>query len=146
MRPRSPSGRHWIVEFRGASSLEDLRAIRLALKNAATLSGAKLLKVQLHHFGAGAGVTGVALLAESHISVHTWPERAYAAIDIFMCGSHCSPALALSSLRADLKPKQVLVRRLIRKMPVLRRKLRMTRQEKQPLIDSGLLSKGSAAT
>jgi len=115
-------GRHWIVEFHGAHSLGDVKVIRRALKNAAALAGATLLKVQLHHFGSGSGVTGVALLAESHISIHTWPERAYAAIDIFMCGRNCSPAAALASLRIELEPKRVLVRRLLRRMPAVKRK------------------------
>jgi S-adenosylmethionine decarboxylase len=112
-----PAGKHWIVEFYGARALNDVKVIRRALKNAATLSGATLLRIQLHHFGAGGGVTGVALLAESHISIHTWPERAYAAIDIFMCGIHCSPRAALESLRDELRPTQAKVRRLVRRMP-----------------------------
>jgi S-adenosylmethionine decarboxylase len=116
----SASGRHWIVEFEGVQALGDVRLIRRALKNAARLAGATLLRIQLHHFGAGGGVTGVALLAESHISIHTWPERAYAAIDIFMCGSRCEPAAALQSLKEELQPGRVLVRRLVRRMPRLK--------------------------
>ena len=115
MKRTSLSGHHWIVEFYGARALHDVRVIRRALRNAAKLSGATLLKTQLHHFGAGGGVTGVALLAESHISIHTWPERAYAAIDIFMCGNKCSPAAALKSLRDELAPKRARVRKLVRR-------------------------------
>jgi len=117
VKPALPPGKHWIVEFYGARALGDVRVIRRALRNAAKLSGATLLKIQLHHFGAGGGVTGVALLAESHISIHTWPERAYAAIDIFMCGSRCSPRAALDSLRSELEPARASVRRLVRRMP-----------------------------
>jgi S-adenosylmethionine decarboxylase len=117
MKPANPSGKHWIVEFYGARALTDGRAIRAALKRAAEVSGATLLRVQLHHFGVGNGVTGVALLAESHISIHTWPERDYAAIDIFMCGVKCSPRKALESLRRDLRPVRSRVRRLLRRMP-----------------------------
>ena len=117
MKPAPSSGQHWIVEFYGARELNDVKTIRRVLKNAAVLSGATLLKIQLHHFGAGGGVTGVALLAESHISIHTWPERAYAAIDIFMCGSKCSPHAALESLRSELRPKRAKIRRLVRRMP-----------------------------
>ena len=116
MKAALPTGKHWIVEFYGARALGDVRVIRRALKNAAELSGATLLKIQLHHFGAGGGVTGVALLAESHISIHTWPEIAYAAIDIFMCGNKCSPRAALESLRTELTPKRARVRRLVRRM------------------------------
>lgn len=124
MRSSASSGRHWIVEFQGVQALGDARVIRRALKNAATLAGATLLRIQLHHFGAGNGVTGVALLAESHISIHTWPERAYAAIDIFMCGSRCSPEAALQSLRKELQPRRVRVRRLVRRMPPVRPAIR----------------------
>jgi len=117
MSSASPPGRHWIVEFYGAHSLGDAQVIRRALKKAASRSHATLLKIQLHRFGVGGGVTGVALLAESHISIHTWPERAYAAIDIFMCGRKCSPREALASLRAELSPTRARVRRLLRRMP-----------------------------
>jgi S-adenosylmethionine decarboxylase len=113
----APTGKHWLVEFYDAHSLGDTRAIRRALRKAAANSGATLLRVQLHHFGKGAGVTGVALLAESHISIHTWPERGYAAIDIFMCGRNCSPRKALESLRLDLRPARDKVRRILRRMP-----------------------------
>lgn len=114
---RTPAGKHWLVEFYGAHALGDTRAIRRALRNAAAESGATLLRIQLHHFGEGSGVTGVALLAESHISIHTWPERAYAAIDIFMCGRKCSPQKALESLRLDLTPAREKIRRILRRMP-----------------------------
>ena len=115
MKPAT--GKHWLVEFYGARGLGDTRAVRRALRNAATKSGATLLRTQLHHFGKGAGVTGVALLAESHISIHTWPERGYAAIDIFMCGRKCSPQQALESLRLDLQPTRERVRRILRRLP-----------------------------
>ncbi|HET6195241.1 MAG TPA: adenosylmethionine decarboxylase [Acetobacteraceae bacterium] len=115
------AGKHWLVEFYGAHALGDVRAIRRALRNAAAKSGATLLQVRLHHFGEGAGVTGVALLAESHISIHTWPERCYAAIDIFMCGRHCSPKKALESLRVDLQPARQKIRRILRHLPGTRR-------------------------
>jgi S-adenosylmethionine decarboxylase len=113
----APPGKHWLVEFHGAASLDRVAPIRRALKNAATAAGATLLKIQLHHFGGGNGVTGVALLAESHISIHTWPERGYAAIDIFMCGARCNPAAALASLEKELQPARSRVRKLLRRMP-----------------------------
>jgi S-adenosylmethionine decarboxylase len=112
---RTPiSGKHWLVEFYSARQLSDLQAIRRALRSAVAVSGATLLKLQLHHFGPGRGVTGVALLAESHISIHTWPERGYAAVDIFMCGPTSSPHKALAALRAALVPNRVRIRRFKR--------------------------------
>jgi S-adenosylmethionine decarboxylase len=61
--------------------------------------------VKLHSFGEGAGITGVAILAESHISIHTWPETGFAAIDIFMCGS-CDPHRAMPVLEAAFAPSR----------------------------------------
>ena len=56
------------------------------MREAVNVSGATLLHIHLHHFTPNGGVSGVAVLAESHISIHTWPERNYAALDVFMCG------------------------------------------------------------
>ena len=56
------------------------------MREAVQVTGATLLHIHLHHFTPNGGVSGVAVLAESHISIHTWPERDYAALDIFMCG------------------------------------------------------------
>ncbi|HAT86118.1 MAG TPA: adenosylmethionine decarboxylase [Rhizobiales bacterium] len=83
----SPESNHWIIELYGADNLENCEAIAHAMKTAASKAGATVLDCKLHHFGENQGVTGVALLAESHISIHTWPEFRYAAIDVFMCGS-----------------------------------------------------------
>jgi hypothetical protein len=68
-------GKHWLIEMYQAPKLDDVAHIRRALRRAVAGSGVRLIRLQLHHFGAGRGVTGVALLAESHISIHTWPER-----------------------------------------------------------------------
>lgn len=108
------TGKHWLVEFYGARDLGDVKCIRRAMKDAVSVSGVTLLKLQLHHFGPGDGVTGVALLAESHISIHTWPERDYAAVDIFMCGKASSPQKALAALQAALTPRRTRVRRFER--------------------------------
>jgi S-adenosylmethionine decarboxylase len=109
----APFGRHWLIEFYGAPGLADAPRIRRALRRAVLACGATLLRLQLHHFGPGRGVTGVALLAESHISIHTWPEVEYAAIDIFLCGPS-DPQAALDALREQLGPQRVRVRRLAR--------------------------------
>jgi S-adenosylmethionine decarboxylase len=73
---------------------------------------ATLLHIHLHHFQPN-GVSGVAVLAESHISIHTWPDAAYAALDIFMCGK-ASPDACIPVLRKAFRPKRVEVNELLR--------------------------------
>lgn len=70
--------------------LDDEAHIRNVLANAAQLSGSTLLNISSHKFDPH-GVTAVALLAESHISIHTWPENNMAVCDIFTCGDHTNP-------------------------------------------------------
>lgn len=81
------AGRHILLDCWDANNLDNLEHIETTLRNAVTASGATLLHIHLHHFTPNGGVSGVAVLAESHISIHTWPERDYAALDIFMCGN-----------------------------------------------------------
>ena len=64
-----------------------------------------MLHIHLHRFGKNQGISGVAVLAESHISVHTWPERNYMAFDIFMCGD-TSPELAAEFLVKKFNPQR----------------------------------------
>lgn len=80
------AGRHLLIECFGAHADLGADALEALLKDSARAGGATVLSCHLHGFGKGGGVTGVALLAESHITVHTWPERNYAAFDVFMCG------------------------------------------------------------
>ncbi|MBZ9657440.1 adenosylmethionine decarboxylase [Mesorhizobium sp. ESP-6-4] len=96
-------GLHLLVDFWECRGLRDAEEIGHALREAAAACGATVLDVMLHNFGESGGVTGVALLAESHISIHTWPETGYAAIDIFTCG-HCDPRKALPVLDKWFSP------------------------------------------
>ena len=116
-RPVAPKGRHWLVEMYQVPRLDEAAHIRRALRRAVAESGVRLVRLQLHHFGPRRGVTAVAMLAESHISIHTWPERRYAALDIFMCGRRSDPQKALDALRACLQPGTVRVRRFERGLP-----------------------------
>ena len=100
------SGTHLIADLHGiaADKLMDVAAIEALMKHAALSAGATIVYSPLHAFGAGQGVTGVVLLAESHISVHTWPELGYAALDIFMCG-RADPYQALVVIEAGFMPQ-----------------------------------------
>ncbi len=97
------AGTHLLIELWGAKNLGDMTITDQMLRDATTAAGATLLHIHLHHFGPNAGLSGVAVLAESHISIHTWPERGYAALDIFMCGS-CDPYKAIPVLRRAFEP------------------------------------------
>jgi S-adenosylmethionine decarboxylase len=92
------AGKHIIIDIYNADSdkLKDLDFIRSTIKQCVIVAKATFLCDLFHPFDGG-GVTGVAILAESHISVHTWPEENFAAFDVFMCGSSvplaCVPIL-----------------------------------------------------
>ena len=102
-------GKHLLLDLYQASHLSDKRVIEKALLEAAHVCNAKVLHKNFHSFGEEQGITGMVLLAESHISIHTWPESHFAAVDIFMCGN-CDPALALAPIKKYLCPERVDVR------------------------------------
>jgi len=97
-------GRHCIYELQGgdATLLDDEDFIKESMRQAAEAANATLLHMVSHKFEPQ-GVTAIALLSESHISIHTWPEHGYAAIDAFTCGEHTNPEAACRSLRESLK-------------------------------------------
>lgn len=112
-----PSGIHLLADFHGVAadklvSCEDIDAL---LRAAAVEAGARILHSHFHSFGAALGVTGVLLLAESHISIHTWPETGFAAADIFMCGE-AQPERALAVIELALQPQSRVVQRIERGM------------------------------
>ncbi|MFT6898787.1 MAG: S-adenosylmethionine decarboxylase [Paraglaciecola sp.] len=102
-------GKHLLLDLYQATHLSDMGVIEQALLEAADVCNAKVLQKNFHSFGEEQGITGMLLLAESHISIHTWPESDFAAIDIFMCGN-CDPALAIAPIKKHLRPKRVDVR------------------------------------
>ncbi len=102
------AGSHLIVDMWHATGLDDEDRIQNAFLDAIERAGATLLHIHTHKFSEGGGVSGVAVLAESHISVHTWPERDYAAFDIFMCGD-ARPLEAVAALKDAFKPETTTV-------------------------------------
>lgn len=97
-------GWHLIADLDVDQGLDDPALIEDAIRSAVRAASVTLLDLRLHHFGPGKGVTGVALLAESHISIHTWPEHGYAAVDIFVCSSREAATRGLDALCRRLKP------------------------------------------
>ena len=110
-------GHHWIVDLHGcpAGVLDDHDLIRNRLKETTERFGLSLLKIVSNKFEPQ-GVTAVGLLAESHMSIHTWPEHGYAAVDIFTCGADQTLEAACRFIADSLQAKEVTVMRLSRGM------------------------------
>lgn len=102
------AGVHFIIDLYKAQGLDNIDLIEDTLHKCVAAAGATLLHIHLHHFEPNGGVSGVAVLAESHISIHTWPEANYAAIDIFMCGN-AKPEACIPVLREAFNTKRVVV-------------------------------------
>ena len=100
--------KHILFELEGCpfSTLDDEEHIKFCLLHASEVSHSKVLKIETHKFEPQ-GVTGFALLAESHLSIHTWPEKGVAKCDIFTCGEKCDPHKAVEYLGKAFKATKV---------------------------------------
>jgi len=107
------AGVHKIVDMWAPRRIDELDFIETAMRESVAAARATLLHIHLHHFDKNGGVSGVAVLAESHISVHTWPEHSFAAFDIFTCGN-TDPEAAIAVLTAALQPERVEVYEILR--------------------------------
>src|SRR5580704_17921142 len=106
------AGVHLIVDLHGGKRLDDIDHIEATLRRCDEAASATLLLIHLHHFQPS-GVSGVAVLAESDISIHTWPEAGYAALDVFMCGA-ADPDKCIPVLREAFSAKRVGVNEMLR--------------------------------
>jgi S-adenosylmethionine decarboxylase len=106
------AGVHLIIDVYEANRLDDIDHVEATLRRCVDAAGATLLHVHVHHFQPN-GVSGVAVLAESHISIHTWPEAGYAALDVFMCGK-ADPDKCVPVLREAFGARRVAVSELVR--------------------------------
>ncbi|MBL4634605.1 MAG: adenosylmethionine decarboxylase [Kofleriaceae bacterium] len=127
-------GTHLLVELKAcdSKSLNDVSSIERAMHAAASAAGATVVSSQFHNFGPQ-GVSGVLVLAESHLSVHTWPEHGYAAVDIYTCGPDCEPALAHKLLAEVLKASTVEVLEIKRGLAVA------TSNDSQGIVSQGIV-------
>ena len=101
-------GRHVIVEMWEATNLNSAPALELALREAVEAIDGTLLDVRVVEFPVH-GVTGVAIIAESHVAVHTWPEHGYAAVDIFTCNLDADIDAGIEAISKHLLPARTQV-------------------------------------
>jgi S-adenosylmethionine decarboxylase len=126
------AGTHLIIDLFGARRLDDLKHIKETLKRCVTVAGATLLHIHLHHFTPNGGVSGVAVLAESHISIHSWPEAGYAALDVFMCG-HANPHATVDVLNRAFQPERTVVKEHLRANSLNERTWEIAAAKKAPV-------------
>lgn len=101
-------GRHYLVELWGAENLDDPEIGEEALVETVRATGGTLLDTRIVRFPNG-GYSGVCIIAESHLTIHTWPEHGYAAVDMFTCGASMDFEAGLETLRKYFSPKAVQV-------------------------------------
>jgi len=107
--------KHILFTLKGcaANDLDDEGFIRDIMFQAANKCNSTLIKLHSHKFSPQ-GVTAVALLAESHISIHTWPETGVAVCDIFTCGDHTTPEDGVEYMRTELNASNIMVQTILR--------------------------------
>ena len=110
---RKYAGTHLLVDFWYGKNIEDEKELKEVLIKAAEKASSTVLKVNTYKFKPQ-GITGVVLLSESHIAIHTWPEIKYIAIDIFTCGEKSMPKKALKYFEKKFLPKKITVKEIKR--------------------------------
>lgn len=110
----SYAGTHLLIDFWEAKHLDDVKIMKRALRVAVEACGATLMKLYVHQFtDGGRGIQGAAILAQSHITVHSWPEIGYAAFDIFLCGK-CDPYTVIPVLQKAFLPGSIQIAEYMR--------------------------------
>ena len=99
-------GRHIILEMWGCDNLESVDTAERALREMVVALDVNLLDLRVYPFSP-VGVTGIAIVSESHLVIHTWPEYGYAAVDIFTCGAVRDPQDAVNVLRRLFTPERI---------------------------------------
>ena len=99
------AGKHILIDIWGAENLDNRELLERTLKASVDAAEATLLHLHIHQFTSTGGLSGTAILAESHINVHTWPERRFAAFDAFMCGK-AKPEKIEAVIRRAFQPEK----------------------------------------
>ncbi len=108
--------RELLVDLYGCKGdLDDAKFLIDVLRAAAREMGSKVIKVASHKFSP-TGTTVVLILAETHMSIHTWPEHNYAALDIFICSEKIDPAIGWQTVKSALKPSSSKMHEMVRKI------------------------------
>lgn len=106
-------GRHLILELWGCQNLNSTQKVEQALREIVDACDVNLLDLKVYPF-TPVGVTGVAVVSESHIMIHTWPEYGYAAVDVFTCGQQRDPMAAVPVVREHFVPERIQVMEMTR--------------------------------
>ncbi|MCC6177178.1 MAG: adenosylmethionine decarboxylase [Chloroflexi bacterium] len=106
-------GRHLVLELWGCENLNSSAVVERALLDIVEALNLTLLSLNVHPFSP-IGVTGVAIVSESHVVIHTWPELGYAAVDVFTCGAERNPEDAVPVLREHFAPERIQVMEMSR--------------------------------
>ncbi|MCC7104537.1 MAG: adenosylmethionine decarboxylase [Chloroflexi bacterium] len=106
-------GRHMILELWGCQNLNSTEVVERAMRDVIDACDLTLLDLRVYPF-TPIGVTGVAVVSESHVMIHTWPEYGYAAVDVFTCGEQANPVAGLASLKRHFLPERVQVMEISR--------------------------------
>src|SRR5918911_4701521 len=99
-------GRHIILEMWGCQNLDSVDTAEDALREMVVALDVHLLDLKVYPFSP-VGVTGMAIVSESHLVIHTWPEYGYAAVDVFTCGAPRDPQAAVDVLREHYAPERI---------------------------------------
>jgi len=122
------AGTHLIIDLFGARRLDDLQHIKATLKRSVDAAGAKLLHMHVHRFAPNGGVSAVAVLAQGHLSIHSWPGAGYVAVDALMGGA-ARPQSAFEVVKRAFKPAKATVKEHVRAAPA---SVRRPRQPRRP--------------
>jgi S-adenosylmethionine decarboxylase len=106
-------GRHLILEMWGCKNLDSAEIAERSLREMVVALDVNLMDLRVYPFSP-VGVTGVAIVSESHLVIHTWPEYGYAAVDLFTCGARRRPEDAVPVLQKFFQPERIQVMEMVR--------------------------------